>query len=52
MTRIIDSNGLREDEELMQKVDELAKEECRSRTNMLRMLLKEALKARQQQSQN
>jgi len=46
--RITDSKPLREDEELMARVDELAKKERRSRTNMLRVLVTEALEAREQ----
>jgi predicted transcriptional regulator len=45
--RITDSRTLREDQELMERVDELARKECRSRTNMMRMLLMEALEARE-----
>lgn len=44
--RITDSKPLREDEELMARVDEWARKERRSRTNMLRVLLIEALEER------
>ena len=44
--RITDSKPLREDEELMVRVDEWARKERRSRTNMLKCLLCEALDER------
>ena len=44
--RITDSKPLREDEELMARVDEWARKERRSRTNMLRILILESLDER------
>ena len=47
--RIQDSTTLRYDQELMARVDALAKKEMRTRTMMMRVLIIEALEARERQ---
>lgn len=49
--RITDSKTVRDNGELMAQVDELARKERRTRSNMLEVLLREALERRESEEQ-